>query len=132
MHSPTKIPSSASRMAALMGRVAVHVGVGDLGIRLFNLDLNGSGVGGVAHRIHRHIGEGVLASLVFIGSVDKFAAAVLRHGHRPAGGLVEDMIREQIPLGVYGGKLGRHRHIFVGGELQVFPPTGAPFASASR
>ena len=30
------------------------------------------------------------------------------------------MIREQIPLGVYGGKLGSHRHIFVGGELQVF------------
>ena len=55
----------------------VHVGIGHLCVGLFDFDLDGGGGGGVTYGVHSHIGEGVLAGLVFVGRVDEFGRTVL-------------------------------------------------------
>ena len=102
-----------------VGADAVHVGVGHLGGGLFDLHLDRGGLGGVAHGVHRHIGEGVLAGLVLIRGVDELSRAVLGEGDRPPGRLVHQPEGEDVPLRVHSGKLPSHSHILIGGELQV-------------
>ena len=114
-----------------VGAHPVHVGVGHLGVGLFDLHLHGGGLGGVAHGVHRHIGEGVLAGLVLIGGVGEGGGAVLRQGDGPPGGLVHQAEGEQVALRVHGGELTLGGHVLIGVQLQV-PGDGSGVLSGEQ
>ena len=103
----------------LVGRVALHISVGHLGVRLFDLD-GYLGLGRyVARRVHRHIGETILASLVLIGGIDELAGAVLRHSHGPPGGGGGELEGEGVPFAVLRVEPAGDSHIFIGGQVHI-------------